>query len=155
MSIIDPVAGPVNPWREGPCSSFSGDGRSDRCAWCDHTRQSHPDYLPPKPGSCTTPCRYYVTGFWPRRRWLWWVADSYSDGRVWAWTPRGVAEKIARRHGPSVALHENHLKKHPNGPGRTRTLRSEKWHHFGHEYHREGCIHATPNGSSFASGDTT
>lgn len=38
---IDPVAGPVHPWPSGPCDSFTPDGRSDRCATCDHPEQPH------------------------------------------------------------------------------------------------------------------
>ena len=128
MSICDPVAGPVAPASDGPCSAFCGDGRSDRCAWCDHTRQSHPDFVPEPPGSYTGPCRYTVSGFHPRRSWLGWQADGERS-----LTLHGLAERLSVRTGQrSVALRENRPK---------RTERDPVWHLFGPEYHHEGCTH--------------
>lgn len=97
-----------------------------------------------------TPCRYVLTGFWPKRRGIWLTAtimhpDKVGGIELRAFTCRGLAEqgaeKLAALGRTSVGLHENHRQVHPNGPGKPNSRRKERWHEFGPMWHHEGCPH--------------
>lgn len=54
MAVYDEVAGWVEPWPHGPCSSFLPDGRSSRCVTCNWTENEHNRAPVPEPGDA--PC---------------------------------------------------------------------------------------------------
>lgn len=40
-SVVHPIAGTIHPHRDGPCSTYMPDGRSEICARCDWPDEAH------------------------------------------------------------------------------------------------------------------